>query len=414
MAYSHDGFGLGHVRRNTNIAARFVRDTPGSNALLVVGCSPGAFFRSGAGVDFIKIPSIVKVDTEVWRPRSLQMSEEKIRVIRTRLIQQAADTFRPDIFLVDYTPTGVWGELLPTLSMLKQRKDPPVIVLGIRDILDAPEVTCKAWRQKGAYEVISKYYDEILVYGSQDVFDTAAQYGLDTVVQGKIRYCGYVCTEEPYKTKERMRAQLQLSKDKFIVVTAGGGHDAYPMMMACIEAFQLLGKDLAFEALLITGPLMEPQQQEALQVQAEKLGVRLLTCVEDSLSYISAADLVVTMAGYNSLCEVLHLGKKTLVIPRCGPSAEQQTRAKLLADRRLIDMIDPRDLSPELLAERLREDLERDDYPIFDRAVRLDGAARAAAQLSELVVKPACPEPGVMDPHRSSLKPMLVPYENVA
>src|SRR5437879_11887342 len=124
------------------------------------------------------------------------------------------------------------------------------------------------------------------------------------------------------------------------------------MIMASIEAFQLLGKDRTFEALLITGPLMEPQQQEALQVQAEKLGVRLLTCVEDSLSYISAAALVVTMAGYNSLCEVLHLGKQTLVIPRCGRSAEQQTRAILLADRRLTDVIDPRDLSSDVQADR--------------------------------------------------------------
>src|SRR2546429_938119 len=73
---------------------------------------------------------------------------------------------------------------------------------------------------------------------------------------------------------------------------------------------------------------MEGGQREHLRELANGLKVRVLVHVDDHLSYMNAADLVVTMAGYNTLYQLLRLRKKGLVIPRSGPSAEQQTRAR--------------------------------------------------------------------------------------
>jgi predicted glycosyltransferase len=390
MAYSHDGFGLGHLRRNTNIAARFVRHRPGSNVLLLVGCSPGAFFGSQAGVDFIKVPSIVKVAAEVWRPLNLRISLEKMKSLRVSMIQKAAEVFKPDIFLVDHVPNGVWAELLPTLQMLREREDPPRIVLGLRDIVNAPDVVRELWRHEDIYKVMRSYYDEVLIYGCRSVFDTASQYGLDVEFPGKITYCGYVCSEEPYKTREQMREELQIRKEKLVVVTAGGGRDGYPVLQACLDALQILGEDPPCEVILIAGPLMDPDQKECLQRQADGLRVRVLSHVFENLNYINAADLVITMGGYNSLCEILQLKKKSLVLPRAGPSAEQIMRAKCFAERGLIDVIYPQDLSPRFLAERLMADLERDNYPVCDEAVKLDGAGHAAFYLSELLGQRVC------------------------
>ncbi|OLE20918.1 MAG: hypothetical protein AUI36_34625 [Cyanobacteria bacterium 13_1_40CM_2_61_4] len=113
--------------------------------------------------------------------------------------------------------------------------------------------------------------------------------------------------------------------------------------------------------------------------------MRLVSHVDDSLSQIAAADLVVCMAGYNTLSEVLFLKKKALVVPRSGPSAEQRMRAGLFAAKGLIDMLDPSDLSPEKLAKRLVADLERNDYPAKGEAVPMDGARQAADRLLETV-----------------------------
>jgi predicted glycosyltransferase len=99
---------------------------------------------------------------------------------------------------------------------------------------------------------------------------------------------------------------------------------------------------------------------------------------------MAAADLVVCMAGYNTLAEVLQVGRKALVIPRAGPSAEQQMRCRLFEQRNLIDVLYPGQLSPQTLAQRLLLDLERDDYPSRDGVVDTCGLHAAAALLLRL------------------------------
>ena len=384
MTYSHDGFGLGHLRRNTTIASQLADEVPTSSVLMLIGCPTGAVFKLPPGVDFIKLPSIIKRDTGVWHPLRLRIGLERTKALRVATIQQVAHVFHPQLLLVDHVPVGVWGELLPLLEMLKRSDDPPLIVLGIRDILDGPEVTRRLWEREESYQAIRKYYDEIFIYGCQEVFDTSSHYGLDGEFAPRIRYCGYVCTQEPYKSKERMRKELQV-EHRLIVVTGGGGVDAYPMMQTCMKALRLLGPRADVETIFISGPLMDNEQRERLREQAKGLKVRVLTHVEDCLSYLNAADLVVTMAGYNSLCQVLQLRRKSLVVPRSGPSAEQQMRARVFAERGLVDFIFPGDLSPKKMAGKLMEDLQWKDGPSYDPSIKTNGGRNAAARLAELL-----------------------------
>jgi len=382
MTYSHDGYGLGHLRRNTNIAAEFVQEAPGSTVLMLTGCPPGNPFPLPKGIDFIKVPSLVKVDTGVYAPLGLRISRQKAKAIRASVILSAAVQFKPNLLLVDHVPSGTYGELLPTLRMLKELDDPPAIVLGLRDIIDAPDVVCELWRKEKTYQTIRKYYDEVLIYGCKEIFDSALQYGLIAEFPGRVRYSGYVCSLEPVKSREQVRADLRLRRQNLVVVTTGGGHDGYPLMQSCLDAIHLIGRNSRFEAVFITGPLMDPDQREQLRGQARGLGARVFTCVEDAPSFINAADLVITMAGYNSLCEVVSLRRKALVVPRLGPRAEQRMRAELFQQKGLIDVLDPQEVSPRNLAQRIIEDLERTDFPLADAAIDSSGARNAACRLS--------------------------------
>lgn len=87
------------------------------------------------------------------------------------------------------------------------------------------------------------------------------------------------------------------------------------------------------------------------------------------------------MAGYNSICEVMAWQKKALVIPRAGPSAEQRIRSQLFAQRRLIHMIYPDELTPSRLARGVFELLVDDAVPNREAMPALDGARRAAEAL---------------------------------
>lgn len=382
MTYSHDGFGLGHLRRNTTIASALARQVPDSSVLMMIGCPSGAVFRLPTGVDFIKLPSVIKRKTGIWLPLRLRIGLEKTKALRVATIQEAVRVFHPQLLLVDHVPVGIWGELLPSLQMLKRRSDAPTIVLGLRDILDAPEVTRGLWEREGIYEVIRKFYDEIFIYGRKEIFDTGSVYGLDGEFAAKLHYVGYVCEQEPGKSQIEMRRELQI-ENKLLVVTGGGGADAFPMMLECMKALKLLGTEPGLEAIFITGPLMESGQREHLRELGKQLRARVLIHVDDHLSYMNAADLVVTMAGYNSLYQLLRMRKKGLVIPRSGPSAEQQTRARLFAERGLVDVIHPQELSPKRLAEKILDDLERKDYPLYESTFDTNGSRRAADRLAE-------------------------------
>lgn len=385
MTYSHDGFGMGHLRRNINVTSRFMAEEPGATALMMVGCSPESYFDLPEGIDFIKLPSIVKVATGVHRPASLRISLEQAKALRSSMIQQAAEVYRPDLLLVDHVPAGVWGELLPTLEKLKERPDPPVIVLGMREFMDAPEVIREHWHREGTYDVINRYYDAVLIYGCREIFDTVRVYSLDRELRTRIHYCGYVLSEEAARPKEEVRAELLANEgEKLLVVIGGGGRDAYPMMRACIEAIPLVQRQFPISCALVAGPLMASSEKESLREEACARRIRFLSHVHGNLSYLNAADFVVTMAGYNSVTEILRLRKRALVIPRLGPSAEQTMRAELFANRRLIDAVSPKGLSPERLARRICFDLEREDFPVEDPLLDMNGAERAAASLMAL------------------------------
>ena len=384
ITYSHDGYGLGHLRRNCNIAGIFVEQVLGSSVLMITGCPAGNPLFLPRGVDFIKLPSVIKVDTGSYVPLGLRIGRQKAKAIRSSTIKSAVGQFKPHVFLVDHVPAGVYGELLPTLRMLGAEDDPPAIVLGLRDIIDDPKVVCKLWRDEKTYQTIREYYDEVFIYGCPEIFDAAHDYGISAEFPRRVRYCGYVGSEGPLKTKEQVRGDLRVEKERLVVITAGGGHDAYPLMQSCLDAFLFIGRDIPFEVVIITGPLMEPEQREHLRTQARSLGGRVLACVEDPPSFINAADLVITMAGYNSLCEIVSLKRKALVVPRLGPRAEQRIRARLFQERGLIDVLDPSEVSPRNLADRIVQDLERTDLPAVGATVDMSGARDAACRLRAL------------------------------
>lgn len=378
MMYSHDGFGLGHVRRNSVIASTLVEASPGSSVLLMAGCPSGMFFHPPPGVDVMKLPSMIKVDTGVWHPRTLHVSAEEVTRLRAGTVLAAAELFEPHLFLVDYAPAGLEGELVPTLKMLKERRELARIVLGLRDILDAPGVTRALWERYGVYDVIRTYYDDVLIYGHREIFDTAERYGLDGALAAKVKYCGYVSSDASHQPRNQMRAELQLTRRHLVLVTMGGGCDAYPMARASIEALKLLARS-SVEAIIITGPLMPPRQRQALVRQARGAPVRVLTCVDDSVSYLNAADLVVSMAGYNTLLEAIRLRKPVLVIPRQGPSAEQRMRAEVFSRLGLVRTIRSSELAPARLAQAILASLGA--APVHTSPLGTNGLAEVVGHL---------------------------------
>jgi predicted glycosyltransferase len=382
--YSQDSLGLGHLRRNILIGEALLEANQDSPVLLLADSPVAPFFQLPERMDHIKLPSIRKVSAGCWEATRLRIDEGELLRLRAALLGNALLNFRPDLVLVDHMPQGAQGELVPALQALKAAHPHACIVLGLRDVLDAQEVIKQVWETEGAYEALRRYYDRALIYGSSEIFDTQWTYQLPALPHGT-HYCGYVVNRGPVKRADQIRQAIGLGKRGYVFVSAGGGGDGRLLMQNYVRAVRLLGSRADFATLVAVGANAPSESRRELEAEARGLPIRIVPYVEDSLSHLAAADLVVCMAGYNTLSEVLYLKKKALVVPRPGPSAEQRVRAELFAQKGLIDVLDPTDLSPEKLAQRLVKDWERNDYPVDTDAIPLDGAKQAADRLLELV-----------------------------
>lgn len=398
VTYSQDGLGLGHMRRTHSIVSTFLQAHPDASVLTLSDSQLGQFFAPTPNHDYLKLPSVVKDGPGQWRAANLGVPFSVASSLRQEIIYHTLLNFQPHLLLVDHMPHGAMGELLPALAALREQGVGTKIVLGLRDILDAPDVVQSRWQVEGAYDAVEEFYDCVLVYGSRSVYDLAAEYGFSPCMAEKLRYCGYVCapeesTEQMAPSATALRARYLQGGDadtKLVVAMAGGGADAFPTMSTLLDAVSLVQGRQQAHYVVVTGPFMPQEQRQELRARARHLPVHILDSVDDTYRYLEAADLIVAMAGYNTTVEILKTGKRAILVPRRGPSAEQRTRTGLFAQRGWIDMVDPDDLNATSLASLVADNLRRGSTR--SAKVQPDVRGRHAA-VEELLSLVAAPQP---------------------
>src|ERR1041384_6988438 len=159
LIYSHDSFGLGHLRRCRTIAHALVERFKDASVLILSGSPIIGSFDYRARVDFVRVPGVIKLRNGEYTSLNLHIATEETLEMRASIIQHTADIFDPDLFIVDKEPLGLRGEVGPTLELLRRRGTP--IVLGLRDVMDEPAQLGPEWSRKKAVPALKKYYDDI-------------------------------------------------------------------------------------------------------------------------------------------------------------------------------------------------------------------------------------------------------------
>jgi len=385
LLYSHDTYGLGHLRRSLAVADQLARTLLGAHQLLLTGSMVAGAFSLPPRLDMIKLPALSKRSNGQYKARALPTSLQETIAWREQMILQAAIAFKPDLLLVDKTPAGVHDELLPTLRHLKTWSPDTRLALGMRDIEDDPEATRAEWAERGVPHLQDEVYDRILYYGWQEVFDPISSYQMSERAAAKLVECGYVSSPAATRSAQAVRRELDAHDKPLVVATAGGGGDGYKILRTYLEMQSGWPGEAPFHSLVVTGPLMPQGKRRLLRQAARTGGLTLVEFTPDLLSYVAAADLVVSMAGYNTVCEILSLGARSLLIPRMRPRSEQQLRAELLAERGLVRMLLPDDLSPDRLAAEVVAALAT---PRPAATLDMGGLARVSQAIADLLERP--------------------------
>jgi len=364
LFYSHDSYGLGHIRRTTVIAERLIRNFPAPSALVVTGSPRAHYFRYPPHCDYLKLPSVSKGPGGRYIAREIEMSIADTVTLRGKLIRAAAESFRPEVFFADHTPRGLGGEILPALEILSRLPRPPIRILGMRDVIDEPGVVKRAWEREGMVEVLRRHYDLILVYGQRDLLDPVREYGLPEDLAAKLQFVGYIGRDGSKASPDEMKRRFAPRTGRLVAVLAGGGGDGNLLMNSFLEGYERLGAQPPFEALLITGPLMSPRKRRRFVARGEQLeGVRVVEYFEDIPGICHSADFVVTMGGYNTICELAYAGASALIVPRTFPRREQLLRAQRLSERGVVRLLLPGMARPDALIREVLEGLGRPRPP---------------------------------------------------
>ena len=386
--YSHDTFGLGHLRRNLAIAEHLLSPEGGCEVWLLSGSPVIRSWDLPAGLRVQPLPPVVKVGAERYAAFSGNNPFGLVKGYREALILNAVMRERPDVILVDHAPAGMKNELLPMLAAVRQEMPGTRVMLGLRDIIDSPDVVRRLWQDEEIYELLEHAYDDILVYGSRTLFNVADAYQLPPQVASKLRYVGYV-GRPPAVAANAAWPGMAAAAGLRVLVTAGGGGDGFGMMAAYLEALASLPVH-AMASLLVPGPLMPPAQAQALaKVAAARPDVCILPFTTDLVKLVAQAELVVAMGGYNTTAEILAARKRAIIVPRAAPRAEQLLRARMLEKLGVILVAeDGPDLAPRL-ASLLPQVLTGGKLlaPFWD-AIDLDGARRTAEAVVESAPAP--------------------------
>lgn len=385
MMYSHDTIGLGHMRRNTAIAQELVARVPGASVLMLVGCPAGMVFEPHPGIDYVKLPSLTKLGRGRWQAGSLRIDAATTRALRAGILERVMETFAPDVLLVDHEPAGVWDELVAPIRALRARGRTRVI-LGLRDILDDPDRVARAWAGSGTDQVIRTLYDDVLIYGSERFYPSDAAYGLAALRPGHVRYCGAVTTVRPVLRNQWAGAPRR------VLVSGGGGRDAYALLDTVLAGFEVLAPHRRPELTLIAGPLMDSELSDALRHRTGQAGAIFRDAVPDLPAMLAASDLFITMGGYNSVTEALVVGCPAVVVPRVGPSGEQRIRAERLQALGMATVVWRHDLTPARMATAMTT--RPAPVPAMPE-LSFDGASIAAAHIAAVLADAATNTPKV-------------------
>ena len=376
LFYSHDGVGLGHVRRNLAIAAAVVEADAGAAVLVATSADEVAEMKLPPAVDVLKLPGMRKAAGGGYAPRHLRVPSAEVREVRAALLKAAVESFRPSVLVADRHPLGIGGELRGALRTLRAAGGQAV--LGLRDILDDSSRVREDWSRHGTCESIAELYDRVLVYGDPNVYDSVAEYDMPPDVGAMARYCGYVT--RPGEVRPRGRAQR---KRPVVLATAGGGEDGYTLLRTFVQA----AAGMPWQSVVVSGRQARPRQIEALRAAAGAAGIAFRPFLPDLAEHLPDVDALVCMGGYNTLVEAMAAGLPAVCVPRTVPRQEQLIRARRFSELGLLQMLEPSELAPERLRAEVALALALPRGQVTTRALAtlpLGGARVAAADLLAL------------------------------
>ncbi len=384
MLYSHDTLGYGHLRRNLLIASALSELEPRPEILLIGGMREAGAFAMPPGVDCVTLPAYAKQSDGSYQPRELGGDLARLSRLRARTIRSAAEGFDPDLLIVDNVPRGAQYELDETLAHLSMRGRCR-IVLGLRDVIDAPAVVRRQWLRQRNFETVRRFYDGVWVYGDASLYDVLSDCGMAGPMGPRALHVGYL---NPAGRRETAQAEIDrmlvagADPRPYVFCAVGGGRDGAALCDAFVNAPMPAGH----RGVLLTGTQMAERERDRItSLAAGRDDMTVLPFLREPFTAMAGAARLIGMGGYNTTMEMLSIARPALIVPRCRPRREQVMRTERLAERGLVSMLLPDELTSGALGRWLSAPAPQRGAPVAMNG--LERAQALACELSEAAMR---------------------------
>jgi predicted glycosyltransferase len=379
IQYCQHVLGVGHYFRSLEIA----RALHHHEIVLVTG-GPPVEVDLPSHVTEYRLPGL-QMDGAftVISPTDANRALDEVKEERKRLLYSLFEKNPPDIFLLELYPFGRKSfsfEILPLLEAIHRGDlSSTKVVCSLRDIL-VEKGNQKTYEQR-VVDILNKYFDGLLVHADETLVSLSETFESTDRIKIPMVYTGFIAPRPEPDQGKKIRTRLGLKRDEALVVaSAGGGRVGEELLRAVVEAYARLPGGRSLRLCVFTGPFMEEAHFSALTERVALLpGVQLRRFTADFLSYLAAADLSISMAGYNTCMNILATGVPSLVFP-FSQNREQRIRAEKLAALGSLRLLREADLEPSRLATLIAEALNSEIKP-GRIPVSLDGARETARWL---------------------------------
>ena len=381
IQYCQHVLGIGHLFRSLEIS----RALSDHEVILVTG-GPSVDTHLPAHVREFRLPDLQMNHTfKGLFSTDKNLTVDLVKEARQKLLLALFENERPDLFLVELYPFGRKAfrfELDPVLKAIRKKKAAPCGVFSsVRDILVEKDDHGK--HEARVVKTLNRYFDRVLVHADPDLVEIRETFGPLDKISIPLEYTGYIAPKPSAAAGQRIRKQMDMrAGEVLIVASAGGGNVGGPLLKSVIRAFSRLERGNC-RLQVFSGPFLNTRDFDGLKKIAPAK-VQVVKFTADFMSYLAAADLSVSMGGYNTTMNILATRVPALIWPFCQ-NREQTLRAKRLADRGVLTVLQDADLHPERLAVMMDQKFSQSTRPAA--TINLDGAAATAACIQDWLTK---------------------------
>jgi predicted glycosyltransferase len=350
-------YGIGHLVRTVELANGLSEKF---QVFIFNGGETVPNFYLPKEVKFIQLPAIYKEEnSNLLSPVDSSTSIEECFQDRRIIIEQKTEEIKPDILITEHFPFGLLfeDEVTSLISKVKHINPSSKIISSVRDIIES-----NGGGKNDDYivELINEWYDLVLVHGDENCLHLKQSFSQIDKISVPVFHTGYIVRLIPTNIKPEIQYPI-------ILASVAGGRLGNELLEAVIDSHLLIKNNIKHSLILFSGAFQNDfKQQEKKIIDLNSEDIKLY-CFDSTmyLNYLSQADLVISLGGYNSIIESVSAKKTMLVYQRgfSGGNKEQDLRIKLFENLGCLNVLKPQDLNIKVLPETIVNSIKNSRFP---------------------------------------------------